>query len=460
MIKKLTLSQLAMEFGGTLLYPDCHFSDISTDTRSIDSKQLFVALRGENFDAHNFLKSAAENACGLVVEQADTSLQIAQWVVPDTVIALGQIAFMARNQFSGVVVGVTGSAGKTTVKEMIAAIFHANADNSDAVLATRGNLNNHIGVPLTLIGLNEHHQSAVVEMGASGAGEIAYLCQISRPQISVINNILPAHVEGFGSIDAIAHAKGEIYSGLSSDGVAVLNADEEYADLWREMIDGRELITFGTRTKHVDVTASNVKADELGRCSFELITSKGSADIKLGLSGRHNISNALAAASVTLAAGVGLNAIQAGLNQLKLVAGRMDLQLLADGTRLIDDTYNANPGSVNAAIDALAAIQGKQILVLGDMAELGSDEVQLHRDVGVYAAEKNINFLMTTGLLTRTSCDGFGAGSQHFGSKSELIAELQQHMGADAVILVKGSRSSAMEDVVAALQQITEKGNR
>jgi len=459
MIKELTLSQLAMEYGGTVLYPDCHFSSLSTDTRSIEIGQLFVALSGENFDAHNFLANAAEHACGLVVEQSDNSLEIPQWIVPDSVTALGQIAHLSREQFSGVVVGITGSAGKTTVKEMIAAIFADYAGCGEAVLATRGNLNNHIGVPLTLMELNESHQSAVVEMGASAQGEIAYLCQIAHPQITVVNNVLPAHVEGFGSIEAIAYAKGEIYSGLKSDGVAILNADEEYADLWRQMIGARELVSFGVNADQVDVTALNVMTDELGRCSFELITPKGNIDIQLGLSGRHNVTNALAAASVSLAAGVDLKSVGNGLNQLNFVAGRMDLKVLADGTRLIDDTYNANPGSVNAAIDALASIGGKRILVLGDMAELGSDEAQLHSDVGKYAADNNIDILMTVGSLTRNSCEGFGSASQYFASKSELAAELEKHLGVNTVILVKGSRSAVMEDVVTAVQKITERGD-
>ncbi|MDM3871750.1 UDP-N-acetylmuramoyl-tripeptide--D-alanyl-D-alanine ligase [Porticoccus sp. W117] len=446
----LSLSRAAIEYGGTLMHPDCHFDGLSTDTRNIASGQLFVALRGENFDAHNFLAQAAEKACGLVVEAPDRSLEIPQWVVPDTTVALGQVAHLKRRDFEGSVVAVTGSAGKTTVKEMLAAIF-AQAVGESAVLATKGNLNNHIGVPLTLMNLQHQHRYGVIEMGASGGGEIGYLCQLARPQVALVNNVLPAHVEGFGSVDAIADAKGEIYSGLPVDGTAVLNLDEVYVDRWRGLIGERSCLTFSVENAAADIFASDIRADELGRCSFTLHSPQGEVGVNLTISGRHNVANALAAAGVALAAGVEVAHIGAGLSALQSVPGRMELLELTSGDYLIDDSYNANPGSVKAAVDALLQLPGIPVLVLGDMGELGDDEVALHAEVGEYAAQAGVAQLMTVGTLSANTSAAFGEGGQHFDNQQDLLAALVPQLGAGMAVLVKGSRSSGMENITKAL---------
>ncbi|WIO74852.1 UDP-N-acetylmuramoyl-tripeptide--D-alanyl-D-alanine ligase [Porticoccaceae bacterium LTM1] len=450
MIDQLTLSRAAIEYGGTLVYPDCAFDQVSTDTRQIGEGQLFVALRGENFDAHQFLGQAAQSACGLVVEKADTSLSVPQWVVPDTTVALGQIARLNRTAFDGRMVAVTGSAGKTTVKEMLAAIF-AHQDGADAVLATRGNLNNHIGVPLTLMSLTEKHRSAVIEMGASGPNEIGYLCNMASPDVALVNNVLPAHVEGFGSVEGIARAKGEIYQQLKRNATAVLNLDEVYEELWRSYIGERRCLTFSVSRRDANVRAAEVTQDALGRCHFRLETPVGATDIQLSIPGRHNVANALAAAAVAIAAGAGLAEVAKGLKSAKTVAGRMDIKELPTGDYLIDDSYNANPGSVKAAIDSLVTMPGRTILVLGDMAELGADEVEMHAEVGRYAANHGVAQLYTAGKLTAFTSDAFGEGV-HCESKRQLIEALAPQLGSGVTILVKGSRSAGMDDVVKALE--------
>ncbi len=447
MAGEMNLSRAAIEFGGTLMYPDCRFDSVSTDTRRLSEGQLFVALRGDHFNAHDFLQQAAKNACGLVVDHPDRALEITQWVVPDTTIALGQIARLNRQHFNGKLLALTGSAGKTTVKEMLAAILA----KCGKTAATKGNLNNQVGVPLTLLELSTEHQYAVIEMGASTRGEIAYLSDIAEPDIALITNVLPAHVEGFGSVDAIADAKGEIYAGLKADGIAVLGLDSNYVERWRELIGNRSCITWSLANSKADVRATGISADDLGRCKFSMITPQGDFQVRLDISGRHNVANALAAASAALAAGAEPEAIAAGLAVVTPTSGRMDLQMSIGGGYLVDDTYNANPGSAQVAIDALVALPGKTILVLGDMGELGADEVNLHREVGAYAAGKGVNALYTTGRLSCYASEAFGDNARHFDNKSELVDALKPLIGEGVSVLVKGSRSARMEDVVKAL---------
>ena len=450
--RMMSLSDAAIQYGGTLMYPDCQFDKVSTDTRNLIPGHLFVALRGDNFDAHDFLPQAAQTACGMIVEKPDRHLEIPQWVVPDTTLALGQVARLKRARFDGVLVAVTGSAGKTTVKEMLASIF-TQASGKEKVLATRGNLNNHIGVPLTLLNLTAEHRYAVIEMGASGSGEIEYLCQLAQPQVTLVNNVMPAHVAGFGSIDGIAAAKGEIYSGLNASGTAVLNLDERYTDDWRQLIGPRRCLTFSTTRRDADISADNISADALGRCHFLLQTPAGHAPVQLTLSGRHNVANALAAASMAFAVGIELGHIVAGLQGLPQVPGRMELKTLGSGNYVIDDSYNANPGAVKAAVDALLALPGSQhMLVLGDMGELGEDEVAMHADVGQYAATAGVQRLFTVGELSAHSSTAFGSGAQHFDNKQTLIDALLPLMGGGVAVLIKGSRSSGMENIVKALE--------
>lgn len=452
MMQELTLSQAAQTYGGTLMYPDCHFGSVSTDSRQINEGQLFVALKGEYFDAHQFLPEVATQACGMVVEHPVKDINVPQWVVPDTTEALGQIALLNRQAFNNPLVAVTGSSGKTTVKEMIATILR----ESGEVLATKGNLNNQIGVPMTLLGLHRRHRYAVIEMGASAPGEIAYLSGLARPDVALVTNVLPAHVAGFGSVEGIAKAKGEIYRSVSDQGTAVINLDEPYADQWRNSTRAR-VLTYSIANDRADFYAKEMVSDDLGRHLFVLVTPVGEVAVRLPLSGEHNVGNALAAAACAHAVGAELGLISAGLNKLQPVPGRLNRLQLPSGASVIDDTYNANPGSVKAAINTLVKFRGRHILVLGDMGELGDEEVSLHADIGRYAATQGVESFLAVGPLCANAIHEFGAGGKHFENKEALSVHLKTLLGPDAVVLVKGSRFMAMEDVV---QQITKSGER
>ena len=448
-VRSMTLSEVALTYGGTLMYPDCGFEKVSTDTRQLGSGELFVALRGEHFDAHQFLEGASRQACGMVVERADKQLRLPQWVVPDTTQALGQLAVLAREQFSGPLIAVTGSSGKTTVKEMIAAILRV----AGPVLVTRGNLNNHIGVPLTLLGLQSDHQKAVIEMGASAGGEIAHLCRIARPTVSVVTNVLPAHVEGFGSLAGVAAAKGEIYSDLGVGGVAVLNLDEPWLDQWRAQLSCLNSITFSATRSDADYTVSDVMVNSEGRPNFTLECPLGSAGVQLQMPGRHNVANALAAAACAVSVGASLEQVVYGLQAVPAVNGRMQVRSGPGGSRIIDDSYNANPGSVKAAIDTLVDFSGRRLLVLGDMAELGVDTEVLHREVGRYAAERGVEGFFSCGPLAAVAAAEFelvrGADNvQVIEDKIVLAETLTKMLDADTTVLIKGSRSAGMENVV------------
>lgn len=459
MMSELSLSQMAQAYGGTLMYPDCRFQSVSTDSRQIDDGQLFVALKGDRFDAHEFLSQVATRASGMVVERPEKEINVPQWVVPNTTEALGQIARVNREGFSGPVIAITGSSGKTTVKEMVATILRqslGDCSEGGAVLATAGNLNNHIGVPLTLLGLGPQHRYAVVEMGASAQGEIKYLCGIALPDVVVVNNVLPAHVAGFGSVENIAKAKGEIYQGVSAQGLAIVNLDEPYAAQWCAEARAR-VLTFSVDDTGADFFAKQIDVDDCGRHTFVLVSPAGEAAIQLSLGGRHNVANALAAAACAHAVGVAPGAIASGLNHLTPVPGRLNFDYLPSGATLIDDTYNANPGSVKAAINTLVCVTGKHILVLGDMGELGDDEASLHADVGRYALEQGVDALLAVGPLSLNAVRAFGTGAEHFDSKEELVASLKTQLSPDAVMLFKGSRYTAMEDVV---RQMKESGEQ
>ena len=462
----LTLSQAAVAYGGTLLYPDCRFSRVSTDSRTMVAGDLFVALRGESFDAHLFLKQAADKAIGLVVQYPDKQLDVPQWVVPDTILALGQLAALARQQFDGPLVALTGSSGKTTVKEMLASIFGCVAP----VLATKGNLNNHIGVPKTLLALEAEHRFAVLELGASAPGEIAYLASLVKPTIALVTNVLPAHVEGFGSLAGVAAAKGEIYRSLDASGVAVLNLDEPWSEQWQKALPCLETVTFSIDQSEADVYASDIRLDVEACAGFNLhingdkLAAQISTElpVQLHIPGRHNVNNAVAAAACAVAAGLEITTIAAGLESVAAVAGRMEYKPGIKQSRVIDDSYNANPGSVKAAIDVLAGLQGRRILVLGDMAELGAEADKLHRDVGEYARQQGIDVLMASGELCAYAVESFGARGHLFNDKAALVERLVTELRAGVTVLVKGSRSAAMDEVVEQIitvEQVTAGGS-
>lgn len=443
MICEMRLSDAAIRFGGTLLNPDCMFSTVAIDSCKTEYGDLFVALIGERLDAHDFLYQVADKACGLVVSTADKSLPLPQWVVPDTTVALGQLALLQREQYSGVVVAITGSTGKTSVKEMVASIFAS----CGSVHATKGNFNNHVGVPLTFLAMEGNTDFAVIEMGASGPGEIEYLCSIAKPHIALINNVQQAHLEGFGSVEGIAAAKGEIYAGLSDEGIAVLNIDQLWLEQWRALIGDKPCVTFSAETADADVSASEVHVLANGCCHFVLHTPVGQGSVSLTIPGRHAVSNALAASACAIAAGATLQQIIAGLEAVRAPARRLEVKTLPSGAHIIDDTYNASPASVRAAIDVLAASPGRRVMVFGDMAELGADADALHEQIGAYALAAGIDALYTVGRLSAAASAVFNG--QHF-ADAELLKRplVEEAKCRELTLLVKGSRSAKMDLVV------------
>jgi UDP-N-acetylmuramoyl-tripeptide--D-alanyl-D-alanine ligase len=447
MINSLRLTDAAMRFGGTLLNPDCEFDGVSIDSRNIAEGDLFVALIGERLDGHEFLADVTDRASGLVVSSADTDLPLPQWVVEDTTVALGQLAQLQREAFSGTVIAVTGSTGKTSVKDLISSILRG----LGTVHATKGNFNNHIGVPLTLLDMQQDCDFAVIEMGASAGSEISYLCSIAKPQISLVNNVQSAHLEGFGSVAGIAAAKGEIYSGLDAAGTAILNLDQSWDAEWMELIGERECITFSVDDDCADVSASDIELLESGCCRFTLHmfteTSLESQVVNLAIPGRHSVSNALAAAACAGAAGASIEQIVSGLEATQSPARRLQVKALPQGGQIIDDSYNASPESVCAAIDVLASRPGHRVILLGDMGELGVNTEQLHREVGDYALSAGIDQLYTLGDLSASASAAFKG--QHFSDleslKATLFNEIERR---DLTLLVKGSRSSKMDLIV------------
>lgn len=446
---EFTLSELADKLDGVLLGEDRRVRSISTDTRSLERGDLFIALQGPNFDGHDYLDSAAgRGACAAMVSR-EIGHALPRLKVADTRIALGRLAAEWRMKSAARVVAITGSNGKTTVKEMVAAIL----SQAGSVLATRGNLNNDIGVPLTLCRLADE-DFAVVEMGANHAGEIDYLTRIARPDVAVLNNAGRAHLEGFGSLEGVARAKAEIINGLGEGGVFVYNADDNFAGLWRELAAGRRSVGFGLGA---DAEVSSPGALELRwnaqgfEACFEVNSPSGSFELALSLAGDHNRMNALAATAAALALGVSPEHIRAGLATIRPVPGRLRPVANPLGIRLVDDSYNANPESVAAAIAVLATAPGRRTLVLGDLAELGPGAAGLHGQIGRQARAAGINRLLTCGTLSAAASKAFGASAVHFNDRSDLIAYLKNHLRPDDSVLVKGSRSAGMERVVQAL---------
>lgn len=447
MIKALSLQQIADYMGATLIGSSIDINRISTDTRQILTGDLFVALRGENYDAHNFLAQAKDaGACALVLEKESSDIHLPQLLVADTTRALGAIAALIRSQFDGVVAAITGSCGKTTVKEMLAEILSTHGK----VHATKGNFNNHIGMPLTLFNLSADDKFAVLEMGASAGGEIDYLVQLARPHIALVNNVMPAHVEGFGSVDAIARAKAEIYQGLNESGVAIINLDDSYASEMMCELPTQNKLTFSVFNSSADVYAKNIQQQSQGTI-FSLCTPNGQCEVTLHVIGRHNLANGLAASCCAIAAGASLSSIAAGLDRFKAVDGRLNIEEGVAGCIVVDDSYNANPGSVCAAIDAVKNIPGNKILVLGDMAELGSEAESSHKMIGEYAQTAGFQHLYSAGILSRDAVDSFGINAEAFNDKDSLVEKLITQVSKETVVLIKGSRSARMEVVAQAL---------
>ena len=443
------MSDLARRLEAPLHGADARYTRVTTDTRQLAPGDLFVALRGENFDGHAFLNEAcrAGAAGALVTEPQPVSLP--QVVVNDTLRGLQDYAQSWRGDFHIPVVGVTGSNGKTTVKQMLSAILARRGP----VLATAGNLNNHIGVPLTLLSLRAEHKAAVIEMGANHLGEIARLAELARPDVGMVNNAGDAHLEGFGSREGVARAKGEMFTALGDRGVAVINADDEYAPLWREMAGGADIITFGL-SEDADVQAVHPRAEPPeapAAMDFTLRTPEGRQGIRLPLPGLHNVRNALAAAACAIAIGLDARDIAAGLLNVKPAPGRLSWRKTTNGARLLDDTYNANPSSLRAGLELLTSVKARHWLVLGNMGELGRGAEQMHFAAGEEARALGVERLYTAGELAREAARGFGDGAVHFDDLGALIAEVRERLSPGVAVLVKGSRSARMERVVAAL---------
>jgi UDP-N-acetylmuramoyl-tripeptide--D-alanyl-D-alanine ligase len=427
------------------------FTSVTTDSRAITPGCLFIALRGERFDGHEFVSQAIrQGAAAAMVDQASAGKHQADWqglpllIVADTRLALGQLAAFWRSQQNIKLAAVTGSNGKTTVKEMLAAILRE-AAGADAVLATEGNLNNDIGMPLTLLKLRGQHRFAVIEMGMNHPGEIAYLTNIARPDVAVINNAGAAHLAGLGSVEEVARAKGEIFAGLAAGGTAVINADDAFAALWRELANGHSIIEFGL--EHPAQVSATCQPGPLDS-EMKLRTPAGECSVKLPVPGLHNVRNALAAAATASALGIGNEAITSGLQKFAGVKGRLQRKSGLHGATLIDDSYNANPASVKAAIAVLASMPGKRILVLGDMGELGTDASALHRELGAAAKQAGVDILLCHGDLCRAAADEFGCNAWFFERIEELLADLENLLAPDVTVLVKGSRFMQMERVV------------
>ena len=463
---KLSLSELTLAVEGTLVSAQIDngeqiINNIVTDSRALQDGEVFLALKGPNFDGHRFLKQVENlGCCAAIVDHETNQLKIPQIIVKDTRIALGKIAAYVKQQVAPKTVAITGSSGKTTVKEMVAEILSRLGN----VLATQGNFNNDIGVPLTLLRLEKQHDFAVIEMGANHLGEIAYTSNLVKPDVAIINNIAAAHLEGFGDLCGVARAKGEIFEGLSTDGVAIYNQDSKYKSKWQWRLIDKNIRRFSCQKlaeqsvdNIADIYSSTAKLDKDGCASFTLNTAIGCINIILAIPGIHNVCNAVAAATIALEFGASLEDIRLGLAQMTPVKGRLNIHQLNHNVKIIDDTYNANVESVKAATDLLASYSGQRILILGDMGELGSDARSYHQEVGVHAHHQQLDYLLTLGVLSQSSSDAFNTDNkvqskgQQFSSREQLLAKLKKILSNEEQaisILVKGSRSARMENVV------------
>jgi UDP-N-acetylmuramoyl-tripeptide--D-alanyl-D-alanine ligase len=442
----MRLSEAAVMLGVPFAGADAEVLRVSTDSRKIQPGDLFIALRGEKFDGGKFASQAlAQGAAGVVLDAEQAPDIVAAIRVDDTRLALGRLAAAWRQRFAIPIVAITGSNGKTTVKEMLAAILQEETGGEATVLHTEGNLNNDIGLPLMLLRLRATHQFAVLEMGMNHAGEIDYLSRLARPSVAVVNNALTAHIGYLGSVEAIARAKGEIFNGLSDAGIAVFNADDDHAWIWREANAKRVVLDFGL--EQTAVVRGQFVPDAYGS-ALTLNLPHAELKIALRVPGKHNVMNALAAATAAFALDVSHRSMVAGLSAFTGVKGRLQKKPALHGSTFIDDTYNANPDSVKAALTVLAQQSGKKILVLGDMGELGSDALALHAQIGLVARAAGIDRLLALGELTKETAGVFGAGAMHFERIQELLAELENELTPDTTVLVKGSRFMQMERVV------------
>jgi UDP-N-acetylmuramoyl-tripeptide--D-alanyl-D-alanine ligase len=441
----MRLSAIAMWTHGRLIGADVDIHDVAIDTRKLAAGGLFVAIKGEHVDGHDFLADAAARGAvaALVTRAVDSPLP--QVVVKDATLALGDLASAARARHDVRVVGITGSNGKTTVKTLTASILSRHGRTH----VSSGNYNNELGLPLTLLSMPQDTQFAVLEMGAGKPGDIDYLAAIARPDVGLVTLIAPAHLERMGSVEGVAETKGAMYQALPADGVAIINADDAFASFFTGLAGSRRVLRFGL--DHASDVGADIIEQALTGSHFVLSTPQGDAEVRLPLPGRHNIANALAAASIALALAVPLDTIVAGLEQADGVAGRLRHMTTRGGWALIDDSYNANPSSMAAGMDTLLLAGGERWMVLGDMAELGADARALHAGIGRRARERGVDRLFAVGPLNVATVEAFGAGAEHFADKAALIAALKNRLHDGVTCLIKGSRSAGMEQVVAAL---------
>ncbi len=446
MMAPMSLSQVAAALQVQHCGADANFHHICIDSNSVAPGDLFVAIKGENFDGHAFVKQAINNgASGAMVEREQDGVN--QIVVPNTIEALGALGALNRAAFTGKVIGLTGSVGKTTTKDMLNSIL----SRAGKVLATRGNRNNEIGLPLTLLDLAPEHDYAVLEMGAAKPGDIHYLTQLTRPDVALVTSVVAAHLDGFGSLQAIAQTKSEIYAGLGDAGVAIVNIDLPFATQWLARLKPHRVIRFSVSDPAADAYASELQLQTDQKWSFRLHTPLGDTLVKLPVLGAHNIANAVAAASAAVAVDIELSAIKKGLQSFSSTGQRMQVREGLQGAVLIDDSYNANPASVKAALDVLAAYPGARLFVLGDMAELGVNAERLHAEIGEYARARGIERFVTVGNLSACAAKAFGKSARAFDDRDAAADYCAASLSSGDVVLVKGSRNAGMEHLVASL---------
>ncbi|AOW81753.1 UDP-N-acetylmuramoyl-tripeptide--D-alanyl-D-alanine ligase [Vibrio mimicus] len=448
---RVMLSQLCSVLNARLVGADRAISAVSTDSRNIPAEALFVALVGERFDAHNFASQAVTGGAVALLVQRELEADCSQLVVADTKQALGQLGAWVHAQCQTPTVAITGSCGKTTVKEMVASIL----SQKGQVLYTQGNFNNDIGVPLTLLRSTAEDGYAVIELGANHIGEIAYTTALVKPDVALVNNVAAAHLEGFGSIDGVKRAKGEIYQGLREGAVAIVNLDSNGGEHWKVVLADKTVKTFSAADHNADFYPRDVRLNALGVASFTLVTPIGEVDVELGIIGQHNVANALAAAALSLEMGASLAEIRHGLAHLSKVKGRVDLTQLREDIKLIDDSYNASVPAMKAAVDLLGSFSAVRWLILGNMAELGDESLALHQQVGEHAAPFGFEFVLTYGKDAKVISDL--CQGHHFATHQDMMTFIEQHIeqqqGHAQVLLVKGANSAGMSKIAAALKE-------
>ncbi len=448
---RVMLSQLCSVLNARLIGEDRAVSAVSTDSRAIPAEALFVALVGERFDAHDFASQAVTGGAVALLVERELDAECSQLVVADTKQALGQLGSWVHAQCQTPTVAITGSCGKTTVKEMVASIL----SQKGQVLYTQGNFNNDIGVPLTLLRSTAEDDYAVIELGANHVGEIAYTTALVKPDVALVNNVAAAHLEGFGSMDGVKRAKGEIYQGLQAGAVAIVNLDSNGGDYWKAVLADKTVKTFSATDHNADFYPRDVRLNALGIASFTLVTPVGEVGVELGIMGQHNVANALAAAALSLEMGASLAEIGQGLAHLSKVKGRVDMAQLRDDITLIDDSYNASVPAMKAAVELLGSFSAVRWLILGNMAELGDESLALHQQVGEHAAPFGFEFVLTYGKDAKVISDL--CQGHHFDTHQDMMTFIEQHIeqqqGRTQVLLVKGANSAGMSKIAAALKE-------